>query len=290
MYMYLMIWSGQSTNDKMIKLLEKNAGKLLLLFWSTFILPFLRRTLQYHIFQSCISHLFIDMQTPLFAESHSPRFNRSIATPSAHSFFRTAYPMLVWSRLSISFKSRISPTQWRIPQNLVVPNHPRSFSESHLSLFPLYTHPPSIFRNGIVRTSPLSYIHIRQPTNPRPMPTNFYGLVGFDRVKIYPLWLKSVSIPDQNPLYPRCIPDAPTLKSRSSRPFPSFRLTNPRYTRPTPTYSWYNYAHYAQYRTNLRSVCLISTLGLKWINQANVMPTDSLMRFQYPKCAYDPYC
>ena len=52
------------------------------------------------------------------------------------------------------------------------------------------------------------------------MPTNFYGLVGFDRVKNYPLWLKSVSIPDHHPLYPRCIPDAPTLKSRSPRPIP----------------------------------------------------------------------
>ena len=36
--------------------------------------------------------------------------------------------------------------------------------------------------------------------------------------KNHQLWLKSVSIPDQHPLYPRCIPDAPTLKSRSSRP------------------------------------------------------------------------
>ena len=33
----------------------------------------------------------------------------------------------------------------------------------------------------------LSYIHTRQPTNPRSMPTNFYGLVGYDRVKNYPL-------------------------------------------------------------------------------------------------------
>ena len=32
-----------------------------------------------------------------------------------------------------------------------------------------------------------SYIHTRQPTNPRQMPTNFYGLVGYDRVKNYPL-------------------------------------------------------------------------------------------------------
>ena len=70
------------------------------------------------------------------------------------------------------------------------------------------------------------------------MPTNFYGLVGNDRVKNYALWLKSVSIPDQHPLYPRCIPDAPTLKSRSPRPtlvFPADQsplcMTN---TRPIP--------------------------------------------------------
>ena len=54
-------------------------------------------------------------------------------------------------------------------------------------------------------------------------PTNFYGLVGYDRVKNYPLLLKSVSIPDQHPLYLRCIPDAPTLKSRSSQPTPVLR-------------------------------------------------------------------
>ena len=81
----------------------------------------------------------------------------------------------------------------------------------------------------------LSYIHTRRPTNPRSFPTNFYGLVGYDWVKNYPLWLKSVSIPDKPPLYLRCIPDAPTLKSRSSRPTPvlpadQFPLctTNPR--------------------------------------------------------------
>ena len=134
-----------------------------------------------------------------------------------------------------------------------------------------------------------SYIHTRQPTNPRQMPTNFYGLVGYDGVKNYSLLLKSVYIPDQQPLYPRCIPDAPTLKSRSSRPTPSFRLTNSRSSRPTPTYSWYNYAHYAQYRTNPRSVCLVSITGLKWIIKANVMSTDILMRVQHPICTYGPY-
>ena len=54
-------------------------------------------------------------------------------------------------------------------------------------------------------------------------PINADQFLWLDRVwsgKNDPLWLKSVSIPDQLPLYPRCIPDAPTLKSRSSRPTP----------------------------------------------------------------------
>ena len=112
----------------------------------------------------------------------------------------------------------------------------------------------------------------------------------FRKFKNYPLWWKSVSIPDQHPLYPDCIPYAPTHKSRSSRPTPVFRPTYFRSARPTPTYFWYSYAHYARYRTNPRSVCLISSPGLQWIIQANVMPTDNLMRVQYLKCAYGPYC
>ena len=56
---------------------------------------------------------------------------------------------------------------------------------------------------------------------------------------------------------------------------PSFLLTNPRSARPTPDLSLIQLQsiHYGQYRTNPRSVCLISTPGLKWIIQANVMPT-----------------
>ena len=79
-----------------------------------------------------------------------------------------------------------------------------------------------------------TFIPDSRPTPP-PMPTNFYGLVGYDRVKNYLLWLKSVSIPDQHPLYPRCTPDTPTLKSRSYRPTPvlpadqsSLCTTNPK--------------------------------------------------------------
>ena len=134
----------------------------------------------------------------------------------------------------------------------------------------------------------LSYIHTRQPTNPRPMPTNFYGLVGYDRAKNYPLWLKSVSIPDQSPLYPRCIPDAPTLKSRSSRPTPVLPAdqsplctTNPRPIPDATTLTTLNIGPTPD---------LISIPGLKWIIQANVMPTDSVMWVQYPKCAHGPYC
>ena len=110
----------------------------------------------------------------------------------------------------------------------------------------------------------LSYIHTRQPTNPRSMPTNFYGLVGYDRVKNYPLWLKSVSIPDQHPLYPRCIPDAPTLQSRSPRPTPVLPtdqsplcMTNPRPIPDTNTLTTLNIGPTPD------QVCLISTPGLK---------------------------
>ena len=100
------------------------------------------------------------------------------------------------------------------------------------------------------------------------MPTNFYGLVGYDRVKNYPLLLKIVSIPDQHPLYPRCIPDAPTLKSRSSRPTPvltadqsSLCTTNPRPIPDTTTLTTLNIE---------LTPDLICTPGLKWIIQANV--------------------
>ena len=80
----------------------------------------------------------------------------------------------------------------------------------------------------------LSYIHTRRPTNPRSFPTNFYGLVGYDRVKNDPRWLKSVSIPDK----PRCIRAVSLMHPRSNPAHPdlppSFRLTDSRSVRPTP--------------------------------------------------------
>ena len=95
------------------------------------------------------------------------------------------------------------------------------------------------------------------------MPTNFYGLVGYDRVKNYPLWFKSVSIPDQHPLYPRCISDAPTLKSRYTRPTPALPAdqsplctTNPRPIPDTTTLTTLNIGPTPD---------LISTPGFKWI-------------------------
>ena len=70
---------------------------------------------------------------------------------------------------------------------------------------------------------------------PRPMPITFYVLVGYDRVRNYTLWVKSVIILDQLPLFLRCIPDAYTLKSRFPRPTPVLPVdqspictTNPR--------------------------------------------------------------
>ena len=82
--------------------------------------------------------------------------------------------------------------------------------------------------------------------------------------------MKSVSIPDQPPLYPRCIPDASTLKSRSSRPTPVLPAdqsplctTNPRPIPDATTLTTLNIGPTPD---------LISTPGLKWIIQANVMP------------------
>ena len=141
-------------------------------------------------------------------------------------------------------------------------------------------------RFSCIHACPLGYIHTRQPTNPRPMPTTFDGLVVYNRLKNYPLWLKSVSIPEQPPLYPHCVPDAPTLKSRSSRPTPVLPAdqsplctTNPRLIPDATTLTTLNID---------TTPDLISTIGLKWIIQANVLPTDSVMRV--PKCAHGSYC
>ena len=90
------------------------------------------------------------------------------------------------------------------------------------------------------------------------MPTNFYGSVGYDRVKNYPLFLKSVSIPDQHPLYPRCnpwcthaqIPLSPTYSRPSGlpilalldqpRPIPDTTTLTTLNIGPTPDlYAWF---------------------------------------------------
>ena len=127
----------------------------------------------------------------------------------------------------------------------------------------------------------LLYVHTIQPTNPRPMPTDFYGLVEYDRVKLHShqtadqpptnadqflwlgrLWLGkklpalieerifSRSTPAVSALYPWCthaqIPIFPTYPRPSGWPIPVL------HDQPS-TYSWYNYARYAQYRNNPRS-------------------------------------
>ena len=99
----------------------------------------------------------------------------------------------------------------------------------------------------------LGYIHTRQPTNPRSMPTNFYCLVGYDRVKKLPALIEERIYPRSTPavsaLYPWCthaqMPLFPIYTRPSCRPIPAL------YDQP-PTYSWCNYAHYDQYRTNPR--------------------------------------
>ena len=96
----------------------------------------------------------------------------------------------------------------------------------------------------------------------------------------------------QSPINTRCIHAVSLMHPRSNlalpdQPRPSGWPVPALHDQP-PTYSWYNYAHYAQYRNPPppQSVYLIFTPVLKWRIQANVMPTDSLFRVQYPKCAY----
>ena len=68
----------------------------------------------------------------------------------------------------------------------------------------------------ITRPSLLSYIHTRQPTNPRPMPTNFHGLVGYDRVKIARSdWKAYLS-----PINTRCIRAVSLMHPRSNPTLP----------------------------------------------------------------------
>ena len=100
--------------------------------------------------------------------------------------------------------------------------------------------------------------------------------------RIYPRSTPAVSL-----LHPWCTDARIPLLQTYSRPFV---WPIPALHDQPPIYSRYKYAHYAQYKTNPRSACLISTPGLKWLIQANVMPTESLTRVQYPKCAYGPYC
>ena len=139
----------------------------------------------------------------------------------------------------------------------------------------------------IINDSPIKLHSHQTADQPTTNADQFLWLGRVWSCKNYTLWLKRVSIPDQHPLYPWCIhaqiPFSQTYPRPSGWPIPAL------HDQP-PTYSWYNYAHDAQYRTKPRSICLTSTLGLKWIIEANVMPTESLMRVQYPKYAYDPYC
>ena len=102
------------------------------------------------------------------------------------------------------------------------------------------------------------------------------------------LFYESVSIPDQPPLYPRYIPDAPTLLSCSFRP----TTVLPADQSPLCTTKFRPFPDATTLITlNIGPTPdLISTSGLKWIIQANVIPTDSGMFVQYPKCVHGPYC
>ena len=72
-------------------------------------------------------------------------------------------------------------------------------------------------RERFLSANPLCY-SLGIADQPWQMPIAFYGLVGYDWVRFYSLWLKRVVISDQIRQYPRCIPDASTFKSRYSRP------------------------------------------------------------------------
>ena len=86
--------------------------------------------------------------------------------------------------------------------------------------------------------------------------------------RIYPRSTSAVSA-----LYPWCthaqIPLFPTYTRPSGRPIPALYDQS-------PTYSWCNYAHYAQYRTNPQS-------DFHSRPQMNNSRTDSVMLVQYPK-------
>ena len=103
----------------------------------------------------------------------------------------------------------------------------------------------------------------------RPTPDQFLWLGRVWLGKKLPALIEERIYPRSTPavsaLYPWCTHAQISLFPTYPRPFgwPIPAL----HDRP-PTYSWYNYAHYAQYRTNPRSVCLISTTGLKWIIKA----------------------
>ena len=104
---------------------------------------------------------------------------------------------------------------------------------------------------------------------PRPMPTNFYGLGGYDRVKklpalseerIYPRSTSAVSA-----LYPWCThaqtPLFPSYPHPSDWPIPALH-DQPRPIPDTTTLTTLNIGPTPD---------LISTPGLQWIIQANVM-------------------
>ena len=94
----------------------------------------------------------------------------------------------------------------------------------------------------------LSYIHTRRPTNARPIFMAWSGMIGRTLPALIEERIFPRSTPAVSALYPWCtqIPLVPTY------PRPS-RWRIPALHDQPPTYSWCNYAHYAQCRTNPRS-------------------------------------
>ena len=109
-----------------------------------------------------------------------------------------------------------------------------------------------VMRNDYTKVNKATFTPDSRPTPDqcRPIFMAWSGMIGLKITRSD--WRAYLS-----PINARCIRAVSLMHPRSNPALPDlpqfFRLTNPRSARPTPTYSWYNYAHYAQYRTNPRS-------------------------------------
>ena len=125
-----------------------------------------------------------------------------------------------------------------------------------------------VFKDSSYPVKAISFkLHSHQtPDQPPLIPDQFLWLGRVWSGKKLPALIEERIDPQWTPLYPRCMPDAPTLKSRSSRPKPVLPsdqsplcTTNPRPIPDSTTLTTLNIGPTPD---------LISTPGLKWIIQA----------------------